>query len=48
MILLSNYFPKWKRGTIDRQTFKAVLHKNVDEIQHHFNVRFVKELNGIK
>ena len=48
MVLLSNYLPKWKRRTIDRQIFKAVFHKNVDEIEHHFNVRCVKELNGIK
>ena len=48
MVLLSNYFPKWKRRTIDRQIFKAVFYKNVAEIEHHFIVRFVKELNGIK
>ena len=48
MVLLSNYFPKWKRRTIARQIFKAVFHKNVAEIEDHFIVRFVKELNGIK
>ena len=48
MVLLSNYLPKWKRRTIDRQIFKAVFYKNVAEIEHHFIVRFVKELNGIK